>query len=145
MKKYFNMKYLKYPINFKSLLDENNRNSCDLQESIAYNIMLIITTSFGEIPDKPDYGTVIWDLEFNQHIKKRDWEELVRNSLFDSISKNELRLNLKEIMITLDEIDESDLKLSIRRKANILITGLLKNTLVPFNFNTKLNISPISQ
>lgn len=139
------MKYLKYPINFKSLLDENNRNSCDLQESIAYNIMLIITTSFGEIPDKPDYGTVIWDLEFNQHIKKRDWEELVRNSLFDSISKNELRLNLKEIMITLDEIDESDLKLSIRRKANILITGLLKNTLVPFNFNTKLNISPISQ
>ncbi|ELY2018265.1 GPW/gp25 family protein [Flavobacterium psychrophilum] len=139
------MKYLKYPLSFKSLVKGNNQNYCELEESIAYNIMLIITTSFGEIPEKPEYGTIIWDLEFNQHIKKRDWEELVKNSLFEAISINELRLNLTNITITLDEVNESDLKLSIRRKANIIIDGILKNSLVPFNFHTKLNISPISQ
>ena len=139
------MKYLKYPLSFKSLVNGFNQNYCELEESIAYNIMLIITTSFGEIPEKPEYGTIIWDLEFNQHIKKRDWEELVRNSLFEAISINELRLNLTNITITLDEVNESDLKLSIRRKANIIIDGILKNSLVPFNFHTKLNISPISQ
>lgn len=139
------MKYLKYPLSFKSFVKGNNQNYCELEESIAYNIMLIITTSFGEIPEKPEYGTIIWDLEFNQHIKKRDWEELVKNSLIEAISTNELRLNLTNITITLDEVNESDLKLSIRRKANIIIDGILKNSLVPFNFHTKLNISPISQ
>ena len=46
------MKYIKYPIDFKSLLKGNNLNQCEIHESIAYNIMLIITTSFGEIPEK---------------------------------------------------------------------------------------------
>lgn len=140
-----NMKYLKYPIRFSSLLKGSKENYCETQESIAYNIMLIVTTSFGEIPEKQDYGTIIWDLEFNQHIKKRDWEEMVKNSLFDSISKNEKRLNLTNVEITLDEISDKELKMSIRRKANIVVKGIIKSSLIPFNFHTKLNISPISQ
>jgi phage baseplate assembly protein W len=139
------MNYIKYPIVLNSLLKGSKESYCDLQESIAYCIMLIVTTSFGEIPETPEYGTIIWDLEFNQHIKKRDWEELVKNSLFESISKFEKRLDLTSVIVTLDEIEEKDLKLSIRRKANIIINGIIKNSLVPFNFHTKLNISPISQ
>jgi phage baseplate assembly protein W len=139
------MKYIKYPIGFNSLLKGSKEGFCEIQESIAYSIMLIVTTSFGEIPENPEFGTVIWDLEFNQHIKKRDWEESVKNSLFESISKYEKRLNLTSVIIKLDDIDDRDLKLSIRRKANIIINGLIKNSLVPFNFHTKLNISPISQ
>ena len=139
------MKYLKYPIDFSSLLKGNNKNQCEIQESIAYNIMLIVTTSFGEIPEKPDYGSEIWELEFDQHINRRTWEEQVKNSLFDSISKNEQRLNLTSVAITLDEVEDKELKTSIRRKANIIVNGIIKNSLIPFNFHTKLNISPISQ
>ena len=139
------MKYLKYPIDFNSLLKGNNINQCEIQESIAYNIMLIITTSFGEIPEKKEFGSIIWDLEFDQHISRRTWEEQVRNSLFESISKNEHRLNLTSVFITLDEVEDKELKMSIRRKANIIVKGIIKNSLVPFDFHTKLNISPISQ
>jgi len=139
------MKYLKYPVNLKSLLKGSNENFCKIEESIAYNIMMIITTSFGEIPETPHYGTIIWDLEFNQHIKKRDWEDLVRKSLYESIGEFEKRLILNEITISLDEIDDKELRSSIRRKANIVVKGSIIESLQPFNFHTKLNISPISQ
>lgn len=107
--------------------------------------MMIITTSFGEIPETPSYGTIIWDLEFNQHIKKRDWEDLVRKSLYDSITEFEKRLILSEVVISLDEIDDKELSSSIRRKAIIVVKGSIIESLIPFNFHTKLNISPISQ
>lgn len=139
------MKYLKYPVNFKSLLKGSQENFCKIEESIAYNIMMIITTSFGEIPETPGYGTIIWDLEFNQHIKKRDWEDLVRKSLQESIAEFEKRLLLSEITISLDEIDDKELSSSIRRKANIIVKGSIIESQIPFNFHTKLNISPISQ
>ncbi len=139
------MKYLKYPVNFKSLLKGSKENFCKLDESIAYNIMIIITTSFGEIPETPKYGTIIWDLEFNQHIKKRDWEDLVRKSVYDSISQFENRMKLSEVSISLDEIDDSELSRSVRRKVNIIVTGHLIESTIPFHFHTKLNISPISQ
>ncbi len=142
------MKYLKYPVNFKSLLKGSQENFCKIEESIAYNIMMIITTSFGEIPETPSYGTIIWDLEFNQHIKKRDWEDLVRKSLQESIFEFEKRLILSEVSISLDGIDDTELSSSIRsirRKANIVVKGSIIESLIPFNFHTKLNISPISQ
>ncbi|SHL25162.1 GPW/gp25 family protein [Flavobacterium chilense] len=139
------MKYLKYPVNFKSLLRGSQDNFCKIEESIAYNIMMIITTSFGEIPETPSYGSIIWDLEFNQHIKKRDWEDLVRKSLLKSIAEFEKRLSLSEVSISLDEIDDKELSSSIRRKANIVVKGSIIESLIPFSFHTKLNISPISQ
>lgn len=139
------MKYLKYPVNFKSLLKGSPGNFCKIEESIAYNIMMMITTSFGEIPETPKYGTVIWDLEFNQHIKKRDWEEMVKKSIYDVIAEFEKRLILSEVNISLDEIDDKDLSSSIRRKVNIVVKGSIIESLIPFNFHTKLNISPISQ
>jgi phage baseplate assembly protein W len=139
------MKYLKYPVNFKSLLRRSQDNFCKIEESIAYNIMMIITTSFGEIPETPKYGTIIWDLEFNQHIKKRDWEDLVRKSIYESIAEFEKRLVLNDVTISLDEIDDKELSSSIRRKANIVVKGSIIESLIPFNFHTKLNISPISQ
>ncbi|PDS23300.1 GPW/gp25 family protein [Flavobacterium branchiophilum] len=139
------MKYIKYPISFDSLLKGVNKIQCEIQESIAYNIMLIVTTSFGEIPEMPNFGSIIWDLEFDQHINRRTWEETVKNSLFESISKNEHRLNLTSVVITLDDVEDNELKNSIRRKANIIVKGIIKNSLVSFDFHTKLNISPISQ
>ncbi|AWG25811.1 GPW/gp25 family protein [Flavobacterium kingsejongi] len=139
------MKYLKYPINFKSLLKGSQENFCKIEESIAYNIMMIITTSFGEIPETPNYGTIIWDLEFNQHLKKKDWEDLVKKSVYESIAAFEKRLILSEVCISLNDIDDKELGASIRRKANIIVKGSIIESLVPFNFHTKLNISPISQ
>ncbi|MFB9076292.1 GPW/gp25 family protein [Flavobacterium procerum] len=139
------MKYLKYPVNFKSLLKGSQENFCKIDESIAYNIMMIITTAFGEIPESPRYGTIIWDLEFNQHIKKRDWEDLVRKSLYESIFEFEKRLILSNVIISLDEIDDSELSSSIRRKVSITVKGSIIESQIPFNFQTKLNISPISQ
>ena len=84
-------------------------------------------------------------MEFDQHINRRTWEETVKNSLFESISKNEHRMNLTSVVITLDEVEDKELKMSIRRKANIIVKGIIKNSLIPFDFHTKLNISPISQ
>lgn len=62
------------------------------EESIAQNIMLLIVSHPGEIFGKYEYGSIIWELEFNQLVKVRDWEETVRNSLVQSIKAYERRL-----------------------------------------------------
>lgn len=54
--------------------------------------MLLIVSHPGEIFGKYEYRSIIWELEFNQLVKVRDWEETVRNSLVQSITAYERRL-----------------------------------------------------
>ena len=39
----------------------------------------------GEVIGREDFGSMIWDLEFNQLVKISDWEEGVKNSLIKTI------------------------------------------------------------
>ena len=52
---------------------------CSYQESIAQHIMLLILSHHGEVIGREDFGSMIWDLEFNQLVKISDWEEGVKN------------------------------------------------------------------
>lgn len=120
---------------------------CSYQESIAQHIMLLILSHNGEVIGREDYGSIIWDLEFNQLVKISDWEEGVRNSLIETIGKYEKRLRNVNVDVTLLEIEEESVnKIShIRRRAQITVAGIMDRTNEKFNFTTSLYISPLSQ
>ena len=82
------MDYLKIPLDLSVAL-KGTLARCSPEESIAQNIMLLIVSHPGEIFGKYEYGSIIWELEFNQLVKVRDWEETVRNSLVQSITAYE--------------------------------------------------------
>lgn len=140
------MTYLKMPLQLPSAVNRKLQR-CSYQESIAQHIMLLILSHNGEVIGREDFGSMIWDLEFNQLVKISDWEEGVRNSLINTISKYEKRLRNVNVDVTLLEIEEENVnKMShIRRKAQIVVTGTMDRTNEKFNFSTSLYISPLSQ
>jgi phage baseplate assembly protein W len=148
IKKGFKMKHLKLPLNFLTALKGQSIKTCSLEESIAQSIMIQITSRYGEISSRPDFGSAIWELEFNQLVKIYEWEEKVKQSLVDTINKYEKRLYDIDVKVSLSEFEkESSLRArrDIRRKADIFVTGKIVYQDLPFHFNTTLYISPLSQ
>lgn len=142
------MKYLKLPINFSSLLKKEKPSYCSLEESIAQSLMMQITSRYGEVAGRPDFGSDIWELEFNQLVRVYEWEEDVKQSLIKTIKLYEKRLYEVEVDVRLSEFEkESSLRLQseIRRKADIYVTGKIIFKDIPFHFNTTIYISPLSQ
>lgn len=85
------MNYLKLPLDLSEGL-HGQLQRCSYEESIAQHIMMLIVSQYGEVEGKEDYGSIIWDLEFNQVLKNADWEEKVRKSLEATLTKYESRL-----------------------------------------------------
>ena len=74
------MTYLKMPLQLQSAVAKKIAKVF-LSGSIAQHIMLLILSHHGEVIGREDFGSMIWDLEFNQLVKISDWEEGVKNSL----------------------------------------------------------------
>ncbi len=142
------MNYIKLPVDFSSMLKGKNTSKCSLEESIAQYIMMQITCRYGEIAGKNDFGSDIWELEFNQLVKIYEWEERVKASILNTITKYETRLNEVKVSVSLNEIDtdiNSKNYSEVRRKAIIGVSGKIVHTGVVFNFNTSVYVSPLSQ
>lgn len=140
-------KYLKLPLDFSNFIKGVGVQRCSKEESIAQNIMMLITSRYGEVVGKDDFGSDIWELEFSQLVKINEWEEQVRSSLESSINKYEQRLRNISIDVVLSEVDDdfsNKKNVHIRRKAQITIKGIMRDNDIPFNFGTVLYISPLS-
>lgn len=142
------MKYLKLPIDFSAMITGKGKKECPVEESIAQYIMMQITSRYGEVAGRNDFGSDIWELEFNQLVKIYEWEERVKNSLISTITKYETRLTDVKVQVSLREIDtdlDSKKYSQVRRKAIIDVSGNIVHTGVAFNFNTSIYVSPLSQ
>lgn len=140
------MNYLKLPLDLSSAL-KGKMERCTYEESIAQHIMMLIVTHYGEVEGKYDYGSVIWDLEYNQVVINNDWEDNVRKSLEETIATYEQRLKNIRVQVLLTEVEEEirNKYPNARRRVRISVNGELKNNGKSFNFSTHLYISPISQ
>ena len=140
------MNYLKLPLDLSRTLN-GQMQRCSHEESIAQHIMMLIISRYGEVEGKEDYGSVIWDLEFNQVLKNADWEEKVRQSLEATITKYESRLKDIHVRVELTEVEE-DVRNKFpnaRQRVRVWVNGVMVRNDQQFNFNTHLYISPISQ
>ncbi|ATV52270.1 GPW/gp25 family protein [Prevotella intermedia] len=140
------MNYLKLPLDLSKTLN-GQMQRCSYEESIAQHIMMLIVSRYGEVEGKEDYGSVIWDLEFNQVLKNADWEEKVRQSLEATITKYESRLKNIHVRVELTEVEE-DVRNKFpnaRQRVRVWVNGVMVRNDQQFNFNTHLYISPISQ
>lgn len=143
----FCMEYLKTSIDFSELLQGRQLARCSTEESIAQHIMMIVTSHYGEVVSREDYGSAIWELEFHQLVRADVWEDEVSASLLATINKYEPRLKQVEVKVTLSEIEDYShhSKVHIRRKADITVKGQLVTNQLPFYFTTAIYISPLSQ
>ncbi len=142
------MNYLKLPLDFSEMLKIATIERCSLEESVAQHLMMQITCRYGEVAGREDFGSDIWELEFNQLVKLHKWEELVRKSLIRTVNKYENRLYDVKVNVVLSEVEmdaSSKTYSEIKRKAVIRVAGRLFQTGEVFNFNTSVYVSPLSQ
>jgi len=142
------MNYIKLPINFSDLVNGKPSQVCSYEESIAQYLMMMITSRYGEAVSRADFGSAIWELEFNQSVKVYEWEEEVQKSLEATIAKYESRLSDLKIDVALNQIDldlNVDEPSQVRKQASISIEGKIKHSGTRFTFNTQLLVSPLSQ
>jgi phage baseplate assembly protein W len=139
-------KYYTLPLRFDKIISKEQHNNCSLEESIAQNLHLLVSTYHGESAFAEDYGCSIWDEEFRTHLDIK-WKEEVRKSVMNAIQKFEPRLLLSDVKVELSDHESRNQKtnLQVRRKLVIAISGTIRKTNEKFNFNKVLFISPLSQ
>ncbi|CAA7196792.1 GPW/gp25 family protein [Chryseobacterium potabilaquae] len=122
-------------------------DTCDIGESIAHNIMLLITTKKGENRSDENYGNDVWNLEFDNGVTSAAWESTFISSLEKQIQEYEPRIVQAEIDAHVQIVEHSyDTKehTEIKKKVKIAINAKMESTGERFSFTTEIFLSPMS-
>lgn len=139
--------HYKIPFRADLLFEGKDMPTCDLGESIAQHIQLLITTRFGEHRFDYDYGNGIWQMEFERSVSEARWEESFRQSVIKAVSEYEARLTDVDAELKIEMVEKVyPMKkfTEVKKKVIILVRGKLTETGEPFTFRTELYLSPMS-
>ena len=139
--------HYKIPFRADLLFEGKDMPTCDLGESIAQHIQLLITTRFGEHRFDYDYGNGIWQMEFERAVSEARWEESFRQSVIKAVSEYEARLTDVDAELKIEMVEKVyPMKkfTEVKKKVIILVRGKLTETGEPFTFRTELYLSPMS-
>ena len=138
----------KLPFRPLNLMASNGQiETCDVFESIAQNIMLLITTKKGENRYDENYGNDVWDVEFDNGVSTVMWENIFIKSLIRQIQDYEPRLiqpNIKAHITYVEHDYETKGFTEVKKKVKIGINAKLESTDENYNFSTELYLSPMS-
>lgn len=141
-------KNYKMPFDPEKLMSEDSTiEMCSLAESIAHNLMLLITTKKRENRFDFDYGNAVWDIEFENAITTVAWEALFVASMNEQIAKYEPRIYAAHVQVHIEYVTHTyDTKKysEIKKKAKIAINARLTETGEVYRFATALFLSPMS-
>lgn len=141
-------KNYKMPFNPERLMSEDGSvEMCGMAESIAQNLMLLITTKKGENRFDADYGNAVWDIEFENAVTTVEWEALFVESMKEQIEKYEPRIYAPRIAVHIEYVEhsyETKKYSEIKKRAKIAINARLTETGETYSFATELFLSPMS-
>ena len=98
--------HYKIPFRADLLFEGKDMPTCDLGESIAQHIQLLITTRFGEHRFDYDYGNGIWQMEFERSVSEARWEESFRQSVIKAVSEYEARLTDVDAELKIEMVEK---------------------------------------
>ncbi|MCH4829583.1 MULTISPECIES: GPW/gp25 family protein [Flavobacterium] len=137
--------YFKIPIDFDGIIKKQDAINISIDTSIAQHIFLIATTSFGECKFNDDYGTEIWETDFD--ILKSDnlLKETITNTLKKAISTYEKRLSLEDVTIVISDKNIGNIsRKRIKKCVSFSIKGQVFETNRPFLFQSSFFVGPLS-
>ena len=136
------------PFNPLSVMtSEGSMRTCDLGESIAQNIMLLITTKKGENRYDENYGNDVWNTEFDNGISPSVWENIFVKSLHRQILDYEQRLANPDVKAHISFVEhtyETRNFTEVKKKVRVVIKAKMEATGENFSFATELFLSPMS-
>jgi len=140
-----NKSYYKVPFNFKNFFEQKDLKKITLQESISQYISIIITTAFKEYKHDHDFGSEIWETDFDLLTNVNRLKERIKTSLSTKIKTLEKRLDNVNVNIVIGEsVIPNTTKTRLKKQLKIEITGIIKKTNEPYYFTGMYYIAPLS-
>jgi len=140
-----NKSYYKVPFNFKNFFEQKDLKKITLQESISQYISIIITTAFKEYKHDHDFGSEIWETDFDLLTNVNRLKERIKTSLSTKIKALEKRLDNVNVSIVIGEsVIPNTTKTRLKKQLKIKITGIVKKTNEPYYFTGMYYIAPLS-
>ena len=132
------------PLRLDKVINRKPLTFCSLQESIAQNLYLLITTDFKELRYDHTYGCSVWEQDF-EILANIKWKDTIAGSLEETIRRHEERLNNIKVKVDIEEYKfQGKEMIRIKRKLIIRITGFIVKTNEKFEFMEQIFIAPFS-
>jgi phage baseplate assembly protein W len=137
--------FYKIPFDFKKLTIGEDARKVTIEESLAQFIALIITTIFGEYKYDEEFGTVIWETDFNLLANPNQIKDLIKESVYEKVKKYEKRLTVTDVALNVvqDTISQ-DSHIRVKKRLDIVVYGVIKQTNQPFYYKNSCYLAPFS-
>ena len=120
---------------------------CTEMESIDKYIEMLLITYPGEHRFDPEFGTKIWDLDFESVVTQVQWVETFRGYVREAVVKYEKRITDINVAIDVKEVvrDEGIADaVAIRRRVDVVIKAKLVSNGEKCAFGYSLYLGPLS-
>lgn len=137
--------FYKIPFDFKKLSIGEDARRVVLEESLAQYIALIITTIFGEYKYDLEFGTIIWETDFNLLANPNQLKDLIKESVHEKVKKYETRLIVTDV--TLEVIEDTlsyETNIRVKKRLDIVVYGIIKQTNQPYYYKSSYFLAPFS-
>jgi phage baseplate assembly protein W len=140
------LQYYKLPLQAEAIMRRQEHPKCGLRHSVAQQLHLLITTSFGELPADESFGCNIWEHDFDNLTSSSKMKELIRQSLLLAIEAHEKRLiNIQvEVQVRQEEMLSMAKSRQVKKRMDIAVSGVLHLTNEPFHYKDSFFIGPLS-
>ena len=137
--------YYKIPIDFKRLSSGEDIRKVTIEESLAQYISLIITTIFGEYKYDDDFGTIIWETDFNLLSNANQLKDMIKESVYEKVKKYEKRLTVTDVTLGVSEDTVSyETNIRVKKRLDIVVYGVIKKTNQPYYYKSSYFLAPFS-
>jgi len=137
--------FYKIPLDFKSLTAGQNLRKVTIEESLAHYISLIITTIFGEYKYDDDFGTVIWETDFNLLANANQLKDMIKESVYEKIKHYEKRLTVTDVTLGVSEYTVSYTQnIRVKKRLDIIVYGIINKTNQPYYYKSSYFLAPFS-
>jgi len=137
--------FYKIPIDFKRLSSGEDLRKVTIEESLAQYISLIITTIFGEYKYDDEFGTVIWETDFNLLSNANQLKDMIKESVHEKVKRYEKRLIVTDVTLGVSEDTVSyEANIRVKKRLDIVVYGVIKKTNQPYYYKSSYFLAPFS-
>ncbi|RAV29772.1 GPW/gp25 family protein [Sinomicrobium soli] len=137
--------YYKIPIDYKRITGGQDLRKVTLEESLAQYISLIITTIFGEYRYDKEFGTAIWDTDFDLLSNVNQLKDRIKDSVFEKVGQYEKRLVVTDVSLAIGEDTIAyNPNIRIKKRLDIVVYGVIKKTNEPYYYKSSYYLAPFS-
>ncbi|MBZ4043822.1 MULTISPECIES: GPW/gp25 family protein [Flavobacterium] len=137
--------FYKLPIDFNAIIQKKELEKTSIEHSIAQQIILLATTTFGECKFDETFGSKIWEIDFDLLMNENTLKEIISKTMKQSLLLHEGRIKLNDLRVELSEetffVDDMS---RAKKRVDIIIDATIKSTNRIFDFKGYFFVGPLS-